>query len=39
MKRWWRVFSSGPFPWQPATEWSMRQVAPGLFAYVYREAR
>lgn len=35
---WVRIFSSGPFPWEPALEWSMEECGPGLYRYVYRVA-
>lgn len=34
---WVLIFSSGPFPWQPAQEWSIEEYAPGLYRYVWRE--
>jgi len=34
---WRRIPSSGPFPWQPGIEYTVRETAPDVFEYVYRE--
>lgn len=33
---WRHVQSSGPYPWQPALDYSVEEIAPGQFAYLYR---